>query len=186
MPLPLDVTDSASIASAAEAASDVTVVISNAGVARFGPLLQTTDDELRAMLEVNVVGSLAVARAFAPVIEANGGGVLMDVASAASWRARAGLGAYAATKAALWSITDSLRFELKPLGIRVVGLYLAMSDTPMTTAWDVEKTAPSEVVRQAYDGIEDDVFEVLADQATRDIRARLSGPLEGMYPSLAR
>jgi NAD(P)-dependent dehydrogenase (short-subunit alcohol dehydrogenase family) len=178
VPLALDVTDPASIAAAAEAAADTTVLVNNAGVAATtSSLLETSVDEFRRLLETNAVGLFAVAKAFAPAV-VRAGGAIVDVASVASWRSRPILAAYGATKAAVWSLTDSLRTELAPQGVQVVGLYLAFTDTPMTAGMDVPKGSPVDVVREAYDGLESGALEVLADDYTRKVRAGLSEILQ--------
>ncbi|GAA2753640.1 SDR family oxidoreductase [Amnibacterium kyonggiense] len=174
VPLVLDVTDPASIAAAAEAAADTTVLVNNAGVGLFSPtLLGTSVEDLRGLLETNTVGLFAVTQAFAPVILRAHGGIV-NVASVASWRARGALAAYGATKAAVWSLTDSLRTELAPQGVHVIGLYLAFTDTPMTVGIDAPKGSPVAVVRDAYDGLESGALEVLADDYTRQVRSQLA------------
>lgn len=187
-PLPLDVTDADSVAAAAAAAPDVTVLINNAGAAGPGSLLGADVDDVRNLFETNVFGPLAVAKAFAPVLAANGGadrgGALVDIHSALSWLARGG--AYSASKAALWSLTNSLRLELAPQGIQVVGVHLGYTDTPMTAALDVHKEDPADVVREVYNGLETGAHEVLADDTSRFVKDKLSQPLTVMYPELAR
>ena len=174
VPVALDVTDPASVAAAAARTADTTVLINNAGIALVVPaLLETSADDLRRLLETNVVGLLEVTRALAPAVR-RAQGAIVNVASVASWRARGVLAAYGATKAAVWSLTDSLRHELRPDGVQVLGLYLAFTDTPMTAGMDVPKGSPVDVVRQAYDGLEQGAAEVLADAYTRQVRGRLS------------
>ena len=174
VPIALDVTDPASVAAAAVRTADTTVLINNAGIALVVPaLLETSADDLRRLLETNVVGLLEVTRALAPAVR-RAQGAIVNVASVASWRARGVLAAYGATKAAVWSLTDSLRHELRPDGVQVLGLYLAFTDTPMTAGMDVPKGSPVDVVRQAYDGLEQGAAEVLADAYTRQVRGRLS------------
>lgn len=186
--LPLDVTDADSVAAAATAAGDVTVVINNAGATGPATLLDAdpaTDlTAMRDLFETNVFGPLAVARAFAPRLAANGGGALVDIHSALSWLARGG--AYSASKAALWSITNSLRLELAGQGTQVVGVHLGYTDTPMTAGLDVHKENPADIVRAVYDGLETGAHEVLADDTSRFVKDRLSQPLTVMYPELAR
>jgi NAD(P)-dependent dehydrogenase (short-subunit alcohol dehydrogenase family) len=173
VPLALDVTDPASIAAAAEEASDTTVLINNAGIGLFAPsLLDTSVEDYRNLLETNTIGLFAVTKAFVPALKAAGGG-LMNVASVASWLTRPSLAAYGSTKAAVWSLTDSLRRELRDQ-VHVVGLYLAFTDTPMTAGIDLPKGDPADVVRDAYDGLESGAFEVLADEYTRTVRSRIS------------
>ncbi|WP_420122997.1 SDR family oxidoreductase [Nakamurella sp.] len=190
--LPLDVTDADSIAAAVAAAGDVTVLVNNAGATGPASLLDAdlTADlaGVRELFETNVFGPLAVAAAFAPVLAANGrdgrGAALVDIHSALSWLARGG--AYSASKAALWSITNSLRLELADRGTQVVGVHLGYTDTPMIADLDVHKEDPADVVRAVYDGLETGAHEVLADDTSRSVKDLLSQPLTVMYPELAR
>lgn len=173
VPLALDVTDAASIAAAAEQAADTTVLINNAGIGLFAAgLLETSVEDYRRLLETNAIGLFAVTKAFVPALR-RAGGAIVDVASVASWLTRPALAAYGSTKAAVWSLTDSLRRELRG-EVHVVGLYLAFTDTPMTAGIDAPKGDPADVVRDAYDGLEAGAYEVLADEYTRTVRARIS------------
>jgi NAD(P)-dependent dehydrogenase (short-subunit alcohol dehydrogenase family) len=183
VPLALDVTDSASVAAAAAAAADTTVVINNAGVSAGRSLLTMPLDEVRAAYETNVFGPIAVAQAFAPILARNGGGALVDVHSALSWLARPG--AYPSTKAALWSVTNSLRLELAGQKTQVVGAHLGYADTPMTTGLDVDKADPRDIVSAIYHGLEAGDQEVLADDVSRRIKQALSQPLTALYPEVA-
>ena len=183
VPLALDVTGSASIAAAAAAAPDTTIVINNAGVPTGRSLLTMPLAEVRAAYETNVFGPIAVAQAFAPILAANGGGALVDVLSALSWLARPG--AYPSTKAALWSVTNTLRLELAGQQTQVVGAHLGFADTPMTAGLDVDKADPRDIVSAIYDGLEAGDHEILADDVSRLIKANLSQPLTALYPELA-
>jgi NAD(P)-dependent dehydrogenase (short-subunit alcohol dehydrogenase family) len=177
VPVVLDVTDAASIAAAAEATADTTVLINNAGVGLFAPsLLDTSVEDLRLLLETNTIGLFAVTKALVPALR-RAKGAIIDVASVASWLTRPSLAAYGSTKAAVWSLTDSLRRELRG-EVHVVGLYLAFTDTPMTAGIDAPKGDPADVVRDAYDGLEAGAFEVLADAYTREVRSRISEILQ--------
>lgn len=183
VPLALDVTDPASVAAAAAAAPDTAVVINNAGVSAGPSLLDASLDEVRAAYETNVFGPIAVAQAFAPVLAKRGGGALVDVHSALSWLARPG--AYPSTKAALWSVTNTLRLELAGQGTQVVGAHLGYTDTPMTARLDVDKADPRDIVAAIYDGLEAGDQEVLANDVSRWVKQNLSGPLAALYPDLA-
>ncbi|BBH17753.1 short-chain dehydrogenase [Nocardioides baekrokdamisoli] len=179
--LALDVTDPASVAEAAAVAHDVTVVINNAGAAN-GATVIGDSAPLRELFDVNFFGPLAVAGAFAPTLARNGGGALLNVLSVLSW---IGVGdGYSATKAALWSATNTQRIALAPAGTLVTSLHLGYTDTPMTAGLDVDKNDPADVVRQAYDGIESGAYEVLADELSGQVKAGLAGPIEGLYPQL--
>lgn len=111
-PLRLDVTDEESIREAARIASDATLLINNAGISTGAPLIGGDLGEVRREMETNFFGPLATTRAFAPVIEGNGGGTVLNVLSVLSWMHPAALGSYAASKAAAWALTGATREEL--------------------------------------------------------------------------
>ncbi|RJO78846.1 SDR family NAD(P)-dependent oxidoreductase [Nocardia panacis] len=177
-PVALEVTDDASVAALAAHARDVDIVINNAGILRSAPLLTAEMSDVRATFETNVFGPLLVARAFAPVLAARGGGALVDIHSALSWSA--GAAAYGASKAAFWSITNSLRLELAGQHTQVVGVHLGFADTEMVRDFPVEKISPAEVAAAVADGLEHNRSEVLVDEFTRRVKAALSGPVEAL------
>jgi NAD(P)-dependent dehydrogenase (short-subunit alcohol dehydrogenase family) len=113
VPLTLDITDAASIDAAVVAAPDVTALINNAGaLPPSASLLEVTEAYIRANMETNFFGPVFLARAFAPILAAKPRPILVDVHSVASWYGFGG--AYSASKAALWSATNSLRLEFAP------------------------------------------------------------------------
>jgi NAD(P)-dependent dehydrogenase (short-subunit alcohol dehydrogenase family) len=174
-PLRLDVTDEATIREAARVASDATLLINNAGIS-LGTRLITGDlTAVHAEMDTNFYGPLAVTRAFAPVIEANGGGAVLNVASVLSWWHPAELGSYAASKAAAWAMSNALREELAPRGITVSALHVGLMGTDMTAGMPTaDKTDPADVAAQTLDGIEAGLPEILADDITRQIKQGLS------------
>ncbi|GAA1040884.1 SDR family oxidoreductase [Virgisporangium ochraceum] len=176
VPVQLDVTDPASVARAARAAPDVTVLINNAGSSTGQPLIDGDLDLIRLEMETHFFGTLAVTRAFAPVIEANGGGAVLNVLSVLSWYHPAALGGYNAAKAAGWALTNSVREQLAPRGITVSALHVGYMDTDMAASVPKErKIAPGPVAAQALDAIEAGVPEILADDLTRGVKAALAG-----------
>ncbi|MFI9275579.1 SDR family oxidoreductase [Kitasatospora sp. NPDC052896] len=182
--LALDVTDDTSVAALAEHARDVDLVFNNAGVLHPAPLLSADLQQVRAMFDTNVFGPLRIAQAFAPVLAARGGGVLVDMHSLLSWGA--GGAAYGASKAALWSLTNSLRIELAAQRTQVVGVHLGFADTDMVAAMPVPKISAADVARTVLDGIERGDSEVLVDDVTRAIKSALSGPVEGLTIAIGR
>jgi NAD(P)-dependent dehydrogenase (short-subunit alcohol dehydrogenase family) len=184
VPLALDVTDPASIRAAAESAPDVTVLINNAGASVSSPgILTHTDEEIRTNVETNFLGPLFLARAFAPILSGKENAAIIDIHSALSWYAVAGI--YSATKAALWSATNSLRLELAPAGVRVVGVHVGYVDTAMAAHTTDPKLDPAVLVRTVFDATEAGEYEVLADQTSVQLKAGLSAPIEAVYPQLA-
>lgn len=184
VPLALDVTDPASIDAAVHAAPDVTVLINNAGtLPPTASVLDLAADDLRATMETNFFGPVLLAKAFAPVLTKNSTSVLIDMHSVASWYAFGG--AYSASKAALWSATNSLRLELAPRGTHVVGVHVGYVDTAMAAHADGPKMLPHDLVSSVLDAVETGAFEVVADDLTASVKAALSAPIETLYPELA-
>ena len=121
----LDVSSDASVAAAAagilrEAGGCLDVLVNNAGYYAFGPLEETSPDELRAQLETNVVGVLRVTRAFLPAMRARRAGTVVTLGSISGRVAVPISGPYAASKWALEGMIESLRLEMIPFGVRVV------------------------------------------------------------------
>jgi NAD(P)-dependent dehydrogenase (short-subunit alcohol dehydrogenase family) len=174
VPLQLDVTDAGSVARAAETAQDVSVVVNNAGIARGVSLLDSDTATLRGELETNLFGTLAVTSAFADRLVQRSG-IVINMASVASWLPTGGT--YGVSKAAVWSATDSMRLELGPRGVQVVGVHVGFVDTDMVAS-DAAKSKPADVVRQVLDGVEKGDMEILADDFTRAVRAGLHQPIE--------
>ncbi|WP_030689635.1 SDR family oxidoreductase [Streptomyces globisporus] len=175
IPLRLDVTDEESIRDAARVASDATLLVNNAGISTGTPLVAGSPDAVRLEMDTNFFGPLAVTRAFAPVIEANGGGAVLNVLSVLSWLHPAGLGSYAAAKAAAWALTGATREELAPRGIAVSGLHVGYMDTDMAAGVPSgQKVDPAEVAAQALSGIEAGLPEIVADEITRYVKQSLA------------
>jgi NAD(P)-dependent dehydrogenase (short-subunit alcohol dehydrogenase family) len=175
VPVALDVTSEASVAAAAAACPDVTLVINNAGIAGAGSLLSAPDlDGARAEMETNFFGPARVTRAFAPVLARNGGGALVNVLSVLSWVAMPRTGAYSASKAAAWSLTNSTRAELRGQGTLVVGVHVAYMDTDMAAAVPGPKLPPADLAAQVLDAVAEGREEVLGDALTRRAKAGLA------------
>ncbi|MGW7259150.1 SDR family oxidoreductase [Streptomyces sp. NPDC054834] len=174
-PLALDITDEESVRTAARIASDATLLVNNAGISTGTPLLAGDPEAVRLEMDTNFYGPLAVTRAFAPVIGDNGGGAVLNVLSVLSWLHPAGLGAYAAAKAAAWALTDAAREELAPRGITVSALHVGYMDTGMASAIPADQKAdPADVAAQALDGIQQGLPEILADDVTRLVKQGLA------------
>ena len=121
--VPLDVTDPDEIRGAVEFAEArlgrIDVLVNNAGYGLFGGIEDTPDADVRRQFEVNVFGLLAVTRAALPIMRAGGGGHVLMLSSVAGQVARAGTGFYAASKFAVEALSEALRDEVAPHGIRV-------------------------------------------------------------------
>ncbi|KXO90567.1 SDR family oxidoreductase [Tsukamurella pseudospumae] len=178
VPVALEVRSTESAEALARLASDAEVVFNNAGIMTPTPLATGELADIEAMFDVNALGLLRVARAFAPVLAANGGGALVDMHSVLSWLS--GSGGYGASKAAAWSITNSLRVELAAQNTQVVGVHAGFIDTDMVSAIPVPKATPDEIATAILDGVATGEVEILADEITTITKAALSGPVEAL------
>jgi NAD(P)-dependent dehydrogenase (short-subunit alcohol dehydrogenase family) len=184
--LRLDVTKAGDVAAAAARAGDVTLVINNAGIGLVGGFLAPeSEDAARRQFETNFYGMLRMSRAFAPTLAAHGGGALLNVLSIAAWTNGGFLAAYAASKSAAWSLTNSLRFELAAQKTQVLALHMGFVDTDLVRAIDLPKTSPEEIVRRALDGLEAGLDEVIADEPTRLVKQGLSAAAASYLPQRA-
>lgn len=175
VPVALDVTDAAQVAAAVHACGDVTLLINNAGISLGSDLLSPgAVDKARAEFETNFFGVWALAAAFAPVLKANGGGAIVNVLSALAWATFPSVATYSTSKAAAWSLSNGLRNELRAQGTQVTSLHVGYMDTDMTDGIDAPKSAPADVARVALEGVEAGLFEVLADDVSRGVKASLS------------
>jgi NAD(P)-dependent dehydrogenase (short-subunit alcohol dehydrogenase family) len=176
-PVQLDITDPESVHRAAEIASDVNTLVNNAGVSTESNLLSGSMHDIRLEMETHYFGTLGVTRAFAPTIERNGGGRILNVLSVLSWAHAPEFGAYAAAKAAGWAMTDALREELAPRGINVAALYVGFMDTDMADFVPADqKSDPTVVAKLALDGLFAGEPEILADALTQTVKAHMSQP----------
>jgi len=166
----LDVTDSAQIRGAAARAGDVTLLINNAGiVAQFGG--DFTDAgwiaAARDEFGVNAIGTLEVTQAFAPILEANGGGAVVNISSVAGLVAFPVLTSYSASKAAVHSITQATRAQLAPQGTFVAGVYPGPIDTDMAEKIPLEKASPESAAHAILDGLEAGEEDIFPDPMSR-------------------
>lgn len=161
VPVQLDVTNPAQIAAAAAQASDTTLLINNAGALTFGGALEIAQPALDNDMAVNNTGLRDMTRAFAPVIEQNGGGAVVNMLSLLSFLSAPGFSGYNASKAAAWSMAMSLRAYLRPKGITVVNAFPAGIDTDMLAGVEAPKDTVTDVARDVLAAVaagEEDVY----------------------------
>jgi short-subunit dehydrogenase len=185
VPIAVDITDPGSVAAAAEAAGDVTLLINNAGIDRGTNLLTGDLDGAQQEMNTNYFGTLSAIRAFAPVIAGNGGGGILNVLSVLSWLSLPELSGYCASKSAAWSMTNAVRAELVDRGIVVTALHVGLMDTDMAAGQDGPKSNPAEVAALAVDAIAAGAYELLADDTSRAVQAGLAKGVAGVYPQFA-
>lgn len=177
----LDVTDAASIAAAAAACPDLTILVNNAGIIAPGTLLgPDTVAQTRLHLETNLFGPLMLSQAFAPILAANGGGAIVNILSVVSWVTMPGSPAYSISKSAAWSMSNALRIEVRPQGTQVLNAHMGYMDTDMARGLAVPKSAPAVIAGAILRALEAGQEEVLADEFTHQVKQGLTAP-RGIY-----
>jgi NAD(P)-dependent dehydrogenase (short-subunit alcohol dehydrogenase family) len=157
-PLILDVTDAAQIHAAAEKVDTLDILINNAGLARYDDLSDRA--VLEEHLAVNLFGPHALTQALLPQLTRSGGAVV-NVLSVAALASLPIIPAYSISKAAAFSLSQSLRALLAGQGVRVHAVLTGPVDTEMSRDLDVPKAAPASVARAIFDGVdrgEDEIF----------------------------
>lgn len=179
----LDITDAASVQAAAQKCSDVEILINNAGFMHTSPLLsEGSVESLRQHFEINTIGTLLMSRAFAPILRQQGGGAIVNIVSVLSWLNIPESGAYSASKAAQWSLTNGLRNELVEQKTAVLSVHPGYIDTDMTAGIETPKTSPQEVVKLTLAALEEGKKELTIDDAGQWVKSTLSDP-EAAYLS---
>lgn len=182
VPLRLDLLDHASIEAAAMIASDVTLLVNNAGISTGAALVDGSLEDLKTEMDTHYWGTLAVIRAFAPLLASNGGGAIVNVLSALSWFSTAGNGGYAAAKAAAWNMTNGVRLELAPHGTLVQAVLFGVARTDLMTH---DYTGPAiearEVPRKSLDSVAAREVEVVVDDITAWVKTSLAGNRADFY-----
>lgn len=174
VPLRIDLNDPDSITTAAQLATDVEIVINNAGMLNVAnPLASNAVAALQEEMEVNVYGLMRMAQAFAPVLKANGGGALVQLNSVASMKSFADFATYCASKAASYSITQALRDILQAQGTQVVSVHPGPIATDMANSAGLGDIAePAELVPQAIiAALESDEFHAFPDTMAKQVGA---------------
>ena len=185
VPIQLEITDSRQIHQLAEQAQDIDMLINNVGVNLYGSILTTPLEKIEQEMAVNYFGTLNMIRAFYPIIEANGGGNIINMNSICSYAGMPGLAGYCASKAALFSITQSMRPELAKRNIRVHGVFPGPIDTDMNAGKDVPDMAePHDTAQAIINGIlndEDDIYpDPIGKQVGQDWRTNAKMLIEEM------
>lgn len=171
VPLQLDVTDGANVAALAGQAEDVTLLINNAGSLAYGDILDVPTAAIADQLDTNFYGPLEMARAFVPVIERNGGGAVVNVLTLLSMVSAPGMAAYNVSKAAAWSMTQSLRASVEDKNIAVIGVFPGAVDTDMLAGVEMTKTSPVDVARAIVAGIQANLEDIFPDPMSTQVYA---------------
>ncbi|NEE00804.1 SDR family oxidoreductase [Phytoactinopolyspora halotolerans] len=184
VPLRLDITDDDAVRAAADTASDVTLLVNNAGISRWTSLMTSDLENIRAEMETNFWGTLAMVRTFGPVLARNGGGAILNVLSAQSWFGFPNVNGYHASKAAQWALTNGVRLELEEQGTLVTGLHLGAIDTDFSAAYDGPKGDPADSARAGLDGLGKGAIEVIADDWSAHVKRSLAHDPARLYAEI--
>jgi NAD(P)-dependent dehydrogenase (short-subunit alcohol dehydrogenase family) len=157
-PLRMDVTDAAQVRAAAEQVGSLDILVNNAGLAQFEGLGDRAT--LERHLAVNLFGTYAVTEAFLPALTRSGGAIVNNL-SLNSLAPLPALAAYSVSKAAAFSLTQSLRTSLAERGVHVHAVLTGPTDTDMVRDLDIPKASPESVARAIFDAVdrgEEDIF----------------------------
>ncbi|MEM8503582.1 MAG: SDR family oxidoreductase [Cyanobacteria bacterium P01_D01_bin.1] len=171
VPIRLDLLDAPLIQSAAQTARDVQIVVSNAGAFQaMTPLEEGAIASLDTLMNVNVYGLIRLARAFSPILKANGGGVFAQLNSVVSMKTFSDFTTYSASKAAAYSVTQALREQLAEQGTRVLSIHPGPIDTDMgDDAGFVEAASPTLVAEALFKALDSSEFHVFPDAMAQQI-----------------
>lgn len=185
VPIKMDVTNDADVAKAAATASDVTLLINNAGINHNTSFMTAPDLVVaREEIEINYLAPLRVTKAFAPVLIKNKGAVL-NLLTILSRVNLPFMGSYCASKAAGLSLTQGLRGELAPKGVRVAAALPGAIDTRMTAMLTIPKMAAADAAREILDGFEAGEEETYVGEMARGLAQGLAHDPKGVERQLA-
>jgi NAD(P)-dependent dehydrogenase (short-subunit alcohol dehydrogenase family) len=165
-PLTLDVTSTDQIQRAAKEVDTLDVLINNSGIALFDDLSRS--DVIEQHLAVNFFGTYNVSRAFLPLLKRSKGAIVNNL-SLMSLAPLPITPAYAISKAAALSMTQSLRALLASQGVTVHGVLLGPVDTDMTRGFEIPKASPDSVAKGIFDGLEHKEEDIFPDPASQSI-----------------
>ena len=185
VPIKMDVTSDDDVTGAAAVATDVTLLINNAGVNHNTAFLLAADLSIaREEFECNYIAPLRVTRAFAPALIANKGAVL-NMLTILSRVNLPFMGSYCASKAAALSLTQGLRAELGPKGVRVAAALPGADDTRMTAGLPIPKMSPADAAKEILDGFERGEEETYVGDMARGLAEGLAKDPKGVERQLA-
>jgi NAD(P)-dependent dehydrogenase (short-subunit alcohol dehydrogenase family) len=167
-PVTLDVTDAAQIEAAVETIESLDILINNAGLLLYDDLNDRA--VLEQLLAVNLFGTYGMTQAFLPKLVRSRGAVV-NVLSVSAWAAVPVTPAYSISKAAAFSLSQSLRALLAGRGVSVHAVMAGLVDTDMSRGFDLPKASPDSVARAILDGVEkdeDDIFPDVASEAVAE------------------
>ena len=159
-PLTLDITDEAQIQRAVEEVEALDVLVNNAGRNAVGGLSDRSAYE--QVFAVNLFGTNAVTQAFLPLLSRSQGAIV-NIVSSTAFAPVPLVPAYSASKAALFSVTQSSRALFAGQGVSVHAVLPGPVDTDAARGFDIPKASPESVARAIFDGVENEEEEIFPD-----------------------
>jgi NAD(P)-dependent dehydrogenase (short-subunit alcohol dehydrogenase family) len=186
VPIALDVTYPDQVHMAAQQAQDVTLLINNAGVIGSGGLFTDSSIETAQWeMSTNYFGTLSMVRTFAPILQRNGGGTIVNMLSVVSIANAPIFSSYSASKAALYSLTQGIRAELAQQGTQVIGVFAGPVETAMTEDVPGAKAAPNEVAKAVLQAVETGTEDVYPDPVSQSAFSAIADPLKAVEKQFA-
>lgn len=186
-PLIMDVTNAAHIQRAVESVESLDMLINNAGLALYDDLSDRA--VLEQHLAVNLFGTYGVTQAFLPLLTRSRGAIV-NILSVATFAALPIIPAYSISKAAAFSLSQSLRALLAGRGVRVHAVLAGPVDTDMSRDLDIPKASPQSVARGIFDGVdkgEEDIFpDPMSESMAESWRGSASKALERQFAMLVQ
>ena len=187
VPVRLDITDPAQVATAARRCSDVSILVNNAGAFTGVTLLGAPDlAAAREEMETNYFGPLSMCRAFAPVLARHPQSAIVNVLSAGGLVAVPAMGGYSPSKFAARAMTTCVRAELASQGTSVSALIVGSVDTRMAADVVGWKETPANIAAHGVRAIRKGIDEVDTDLMAIEVRANLARDPKGLEAQMAR
>ena len=165
-PVLMDITDAAQVQAAAQRIGSLDIVINNAGIALYDDLSDRT--ALDRQLAVNLFGPYTVTQAFLPLLTVARGAIVNNL-SLNAFAPMPVIPAYSVSKAAAFSLTQSLRALLAGRGVRVHAVLTGPTDTDMTRGYDIPKVSALSVARAIFDGVEREEEDIFPDPLSASV-----------------
>jgi 2-keto-3-deoxy-L-rhamnonate aldolase RhmA/NAD(P)-dependent dehydrogenase (short-subunit alcohol dehydrogenase family) len=187
VPIALDITKTKDVEAAAERCGDVGLLVNNAGINFNTPLIGIGGmDNARAEIETNYLGTLAMCRAFAPILKRSGGGTIVNMLSILAHMNLPLMGSLCASKAANLSMTQGVRAELAAQGTRVVAVLPGAVETDMTAGVEMPKLQPAEVAAAIIHGLEIGAEEIYPGDMASGVAAGVATDAKSVERQLAQ
>jgi NAD(P)-dependent dehydrogenase (short-subunit alcohol dehydrogenase family) len=164
--LTLDVTNAAQIQQAVSHIETLDVLINNAGIALYDDL--SNPEVIEKQLAVNLFGSLNVTRAFLPLLKRSNGAIVNNISTVAL-AALPLISGYSISKAAVLSMTQSMRALLASQGVTVHAIITGPVDTDMNRGFDIPKASPKSAAAAIFAGLEKGEEEIFPDPVSQSI-----------------